>query len=141
MTCMRIRVINHATLLSVLASLAGCSPVTIRDPMPTCLVVRTNQAVIFSRRLPQLTHDLPIGELEVWRFKGGAPRLLWRIEGQRGELVSRIAYGTLPEGYVQILPAKGVPESLREGDEYAVSCDDGLGAFRLTGDGVENLEP
>lgn len=128
-------IVGTVLLLFLTACLA------IRDPMPVCYTTIIGDTYVFSRRLGSTETDLPIGELEVRKTSGGSPQFVWRIELQDGPAVNAVTYGHVPRGYIQILPAARPPQRLQEGEEYELTCDNGLGRFVITPEGVKDLGP
>ncbi len=49
--------------------------------------------------------------------------MLWQIESKDSRVgIERCVYGVLPEGFKQVIPARGRPESLKQDRRYYVSC-------------------
>jgi hypothetical protein len=119
---------------------AGCAR-SVRDPMPVCYAAIVGDTYAFSRRLAFAKPNLPIGELEVRKISGGSPAFLWRIELRTGPAVDAVTYGQVPSGYTQILPATGAPPVFQQGEEYELTCDNGLGRFVISPEGAKNLGP
>ena len=124
---------------AVLAVIEGCMHAKIRDPLPICHATLRDATYMFSQRFGPDDSPRMFGDLEVRRVAGGTPSFLWRIEKRSGEFVRSVTYRKVPDGYAQLVPADVPPEPLREGEEYAVTCGDGIGRFRVTHTGVENL--
>src|SRR5258708_1318097 len=91
-------------------------------PIPVCLVAPEDSGVVFSFRPHQgivlsfqlLTRPQPCSanELEVWRNSGDRPGPIWSVEQESGDPASSVRYGQVPDGWRQITPSEGGPETL-----------------------------
>jgi hypothetical protein len=131
-----------ATLLALL--LGEASGLVVGN---VCRVRQEKRSYVFSvwshpeevsEQLGAPAEEIDIATLEVWKDWKKQPELVWSIEASSTEMVRGIRYGEVPEGYHQRYPLRGKPESLREGEEYRLTCG-GEGWFKVTKNGVVNL--
>jgi hypothetical protein len=134
------------TLVALCTIAPGCS--MIDQPVQVCLAdrqqgdyvisFRSHRGILLSLKLLAPPRESGTNALEIWR--GEFRQMIWSIERRTGSPERKIRYGQVPEGWAQVYPPQGQPESLDEGQEYTMTCGLGRGRFRVTAGTIVNLE-
>ncbi len=112
-----------------------------------CRAERAKGQYRFTARYADLVKSRPressgeIWGVEVRRATDEGVEFVWGVRWEHGNPVKVLTYGEIPPGYSQYFPDRGAPHSLRQGEEYELTCGPGRGRFRITGAGVENIPP
>ncbi len=74
------------------------------------------------------------------QWAGGGP-VLWRIQTAGRAMTTRVVYGTMPQGFLQVIPQDGTVPALKVGERYRVLVmGDGNGWAYFTYEGLPKRE-